>query len=61
MAKRKSSKHAAPVTAAEFDAALTELLGEATPAELLSIPGLYEVVSEHYNNEAIDRAKENRE
>ena len=37
----------------DFDAKLEELLDECTGADLLAIPGLYEVVSEHFNNKVI--------
>ena len=59
VSKRKTK--ASEVSQEMFDEALTELLEEASAAELLSIPGLYEVVSEHYNNEAIERAKHSKE
>lgn len=52
---------ASDVTQEEFDKALEAILDEATGAELLAIPGLYEVVSEHFNNEAIDVAREEKE
>lgn len=64
MAKRKPkkpNKRAAPVTTEEFDAALLQLLAECNHEELISIPGVYEVLSEHFNNDAIKRALENRE
>lgn len=57
----KPNKRAAPVTTEEFDAALTEILDQASAYELLQIPGLYEVVSEYYNNEAIKNALDARE
>lgn len=44
-----------PVTTEEFDAALEELLAEQSGAALLAVPGVYEVVSEHFNNDVIDR------
>ena len=59
--RKRSSKGSDPVSSEEFDAALTSILDEATTAELLSIPGVYEVVSEHYNNDALKLAIENRE
>lgn len=56
-----SKKKPKPISTEEFDAALTELLDEASTSELLSIPGIYEIVSEHFNNEAIKLALDNRE
>jgi len=41
-----------------FDQALEEILSEMTGADLLTVPGIYEVVSEHFNNEAIERAQQ---
>lgn len=41
-----------------FDRLLEEKLDDATGAELLAIPGLYEVVAEHYNNEILRRIEE---
>ena len=37
----------------DFDAKLEKLLDECSGADLLAIPGLYEVVSEHFNNEIL--------
>lgn len=59
--KRSNAADASDVTQEEFDKALEIFLDEATGAELLAIPGLYEVVSEHFNNEAIDLAREEKE
>lgn len=50
-----------PISTEEFDAALTEILSEASGVDLLLIPGFYELASEHFNNEAIERAKAARE
>ncbi len=47
------------VTQEQFDAALVELLDGMSGADLLALPGVYEVVSEALNNEAIERAREN--
>jgi hypothetical protein len=58
--RRPSAADASDVTQEEFDAALEAILDEATGAELLAIPGLYEVISEHFNNEAIDIAREEK-
>ena len=45
------------VTTEEFDNALLAVLEGMTAAQLLSIPGVYEVVSEELNNEAIRKAQ----
>lgn len=58
--KRSNAADASDVTQEEFDKALEAILDEATGSELLAIPGLYEVVSEHFNNEAIDIAREEK-
>lgn len=42
------------LTDTEFDAILEELLGECSPSALLSIPGLYEIVREHFNNDILE-------
>jgi hypothetical protein len=42
------------ITNAEFDAKLEEILSGMTGAQLLSIPGIYEIVSEEYNNEILE-------
>ena len=49
------------VTQAEFDAALEEVVGEMSAGRLLAIPGVYEVLAEALNNEAIAQAKRRRE
>lgn len=49
------------VTSEEFDAALLELLEDSTPAEILAVPGVYEALSEAWNNEAIKLVEDNRE
>jgi len=38
-----------------FDAVLEELLDEHPASHLLTVPGIYEVVSEYYNNEVLAR------
>lgn len=59
--KRPNPADAADVTQEEFDKALEVILDDASGSELLAIPGLYEIVSEYYNNEAIDVAREEKE
>ena len=46
----------------EFDRILEEIMNEkSSPAALLSIPGIYEIVSEYYNNEVLRRWEDERE
>ncbi|NMB69834.1 hypothetical protein GYA27_01350 [candidate division WWE3 bacterium] len=42
------------ITTDVFDAKLVEILDGMTGAQLLSIPGVYEVVAEELNNEVIE-------
>jgi hypothetical protein len=37
----------------QFDNKLEELLKLETPETLLAIPGIYEILSEHFNNEVL--------
>lgn len=48
------------ITDEEFDRAVIELATEDGMKTVARIPGVWEYLSEHYNNEAIDRALENR-
>lgn len=43
------------MTNAEFDSILAEILDGMPGEALLAIPGVYEVVSEHFNNEVLER------
>jgi hypothetical protein len=38
----------------DFDRILADLMDEQPASHLLSIPGVYEAVSEHFNNDVID-------
>ncbi len=58
MKKRKRKVKPIDVTHDEFVFALTELVEEMSADEILAVPGIYEVLSEHLNNEAIKRAVE---
>jgi hypothetical protein len=40
---------------AEFDRILADILDGLTREDLLAIPGAYEVFSEHFNNEVLNR------
>lgn len=44
------------ITTAEFDHALSDILDTMSGEQFMAIPGVYEVVSEHLNNEALDFA-----
>lgn len=57
----RTSRKRNPVTAEEFDSALVQMLEDSSPVELLAIPGMYELLSEAWNNEAIEIAIANRE
>lgn len=46
------------ITPGMFEEKLQEKLEEASGAELLSIPGVFEAASEHYNNEILDELVE---
>jgi hypothetical protein len=48
------------ITNEQFDAKLTEILDGMTGAQLLAIPGLYEVVSEELNNDVIEAIEAER-
>ena len=41
-----------------FDDAVRELAEEDGVDSVLALPGVWEIVSEHYNNAALDRMKE---
>lgn len=38
-----------------FDATLLEILGEMTAAQVIDIPGIYEILAEEFNNEVLER------
>ena len=46
----------------EFDRTLAEIIDYDNPraSMLLSVPGIYEILSEHYNNDVIIKIKERR-
>ncbi|MFA5375855.1 MAG: hypothetical protein WC455_08945 [Dehalococcoidia bacterium] len=48
------------ITDAEFDQAVLDLATEDGMAAVARIPGVWEYLSEHYNNAAIDKALKNR-
>ena len=49
-----SNKYAA-MTDDDFDRILVELVGSESGTALLLIPGIYEILSEYFNNEVLDR------
>lgn len=46
------------MTQEEFDNGLMNILGEMKASQLISIPGIYEILAEHFNNEIIDKWEE---
>jgi hypothetical protein len=49
------------VTNEIFDEELKEVLAGQTALEILDIPGIYEILSEHYNNEVLTNLQRHRE
>lgn len=43
------------MTDEDFDEILKDVLEDVCTGELLSIPGIYEILAEEYNNEVLDR------
>jgi hypothetical protein len=43
------------ITTEKFDELLAEILDEGKASALLTIPGVYEAVSEHFNNDVLKR------
>jgi hypothetical protein len=43
------------ITTEKFDELLAEILDEEKASALLTIPGVYEAVSEHFNNDVLKR------
>ena len=46
---------AEPVTTEQFDAMLEAIVAEQSASVLLGIPAVYEVLSEYFNNDVLDR------
>ena len=46
------------VTQGQFDQKLVEILSGMTGAQLLSIPGIYEILAEEFNNDVLDALNE---
>jgi len=49
------------VTQAMFDEKLAELMNESPPEDLLSVPGVYEALVEHFNNDVLEALGSERE
>jgi hypothetical protein len=49
------------VTTELFDEELKEILDAEYAPDLLSIPGVYEILSEHFNNEVLTNLQRHRE
>lgn len=60
--KREERTMKKKITDEQFDQALKTVidLENEKASNLLSIPGIYEILSEHYNNEAIDFIESNQ-
>jgi len=44
-----------------FNEELERLVGELSPCALLSIPGVYEVLAEYFNNEVLEALSEDED
>ena len=42
----------------DFDRILVSIVGDVPASSLIGIPGIYEILSEHYNNEVLDTWEE---
>lgn len=49
------------VTQGQFNQKLAEILSGMTGAQLLSIPGIYEILAEEFNNDVLDAMNEEDE
>ena len=49
------------ITQADFDNLLGEIVNETRGGLLLHIPGIYEILSEEFNNEVLKRWAQNQE
>ena len=56
----KAAKYAW-VTSEMYDAKLAEVLDEVGGSGLLAVPGVYEVVSEHFNNDVLEALERERD
>jgi len=49
------------MTTEDFDKLLMARMADMSPHDLLSIPGIYEILSEHLNNDILNDWKEEQE
>jgi hypothetical protein len=49
------------ITQEAFDAKLAEIMDESPASSLLSIPGVYEAVSEYFNNDVLAKLEEDHD
>ena len=49
------------VTNEQFDTVLFKILDEYAVNEVLWIPGIYEILAEHFNNDVLEAIKETNE
>ena len=49
------------MTNEDFDRILSDIINDDTASNLLTIPGIYEILAEHYNNEVLDAWTEEKE
>jgi len=59
--KEKRMSNYDEMTNNDFDRILVGILEESLASELISIPGVYEAVSEFYNNEVLERWDEEKQ
>ena len=52
------AKRIKDITHEEFTEALAEIVSEMDGSEILQVPGCYEALSEHLNNEVIEKCLE---
>jgi hypothetical protein len=57
MKTTKTKPPHATMTTEDFDRTLREVINDSNPSacNILDIPGVYEILSEHYNNEVLER------
>uniref|UniRef100_A0A6M3JXJ9 Uncharacterized protein n=1 Tax=viral metagenome TaxID=1070528 RepID=A0A6M3JXJ9_9ZZZZ len=48
------------MTNEDFDRILAEIMNESPASHLLTVPGVYEAVSEHFNNDVLAKWDEER-
>ena len=46
------------MTQEDFDRILVSIVGDVPASSLIGIPGIYEILAEHYNDEILDTWKE---